>query len=86
MFKLESLQLAYNVNMTTAELPSSFTKLKKLKFLWITASNLNGEIPDTIGEMEALVHLDLSINNLTGKILSSLFMKNNLSIVFLFRN
>ncbi|KAK7822718.1 putative leucine-rich repeat receptor-like protein kinase [Quercus suber] len=52
----------------TAELPSSFTELKKLKFLWITASNLNEEIPDTIGEMEALVHLNLSINNLTGTI------------------
>nr|POF19651.1 hypothetical protein CFP56_69269 [Quercus suber] len=51
--------------MTAAELSSSFTELKKLKFLWITASNLNEEIPDTIGEMEALVHLNLSINNLT---------------------
>nr|XP_023903105.1 receptor-like protein kinase HSL1 [Quercus suber]POE46778.1 receptor-like protein kinase hsl1 [Quercus suber] len=86
LFKLESLWLAYNVNMTAAELPSSFTKLKKLKYLWITASNLNGEIPDTIGEMEALEHLDLSINNLTGKIPSSLFMPKKLSIVYLYRN
>nr|XP_023923984.1 receptor-like protein kinase 5 [Quercus suber] len=86
LFKLESLQLAYNVNMTAAELPSTFTKLKKLKYLWITASNLNGEIPDTIGEMEALVHLDLSINNLTGKIPSSLFMPKNLSVVYLYTN
>ncbi|KAL4651865.1 hypothetical protein ACB092_01G191700 [Castanea dentata] len=84
--KLESLQLAYNVNMTAAELPSNFTELKKLKFLWITASNLNGEIPETIGEMEALEHLDLSINNLTGKIPTSLFKPRNLSIVYLFRN
>ncbi|KAM4123623.1 hypothetical protein ACB094_01G171500 [Castanea mollissima] len=84
--KLESLQLAYNVNMTAAELPSSFTELKKLKFLWIAASNLNGEIPEAIGEMEALEHLDLSKNNLTGKIPTSLFMPKNLRIVYLFRN
>ncbi|KAL4651868.1 hypothetical protein ACB092_01G192000 [Castanea dentata] len=84
--KLESLQLAYNVNMTAAELPSSFTELKKLKFLWIAASNLNGEIPEAIGEMEALEHLDLSKNNLTGKIPTSLFMPKNLRIVYLFIN
>ncbi|KAM3760159.1 hypothetical protein ACB098_01G173000 [Castanea mollissima] len=84
--KLESLQLAYNVNMTAAELPSRFTELKKLKFLWIAASNLNGEIPEAIGEMEALEHLDLSKNNLTGKIPTSLFMPKNLRIVYLFIN
>ena len=64
----------------------SFTQLKKLEYLWISGSNLNGEIPDTIGEMEALVHLDLSKNNLTGKIPSNLFIPKNLSIVYLFRN
>ena len=64
----------------------SFTQLKKLEYLWISGSNLNGEIPDTIGKLEALVHLDLSKNNLTGKIPSNLFMPKNLSIVCLFRN
>uniref|UniRef100_A0A2N9HSZ7 Protein kinase domain-containing protein n=1 Tax=Fagus sylvatica TaxID=28930 RepID=A0A2N9HSZ7_FAGSY len=72
--------------MTAAVLPSSFTKLKKLTFLWMAGSNLNGEIPDAIGEMEALVHLDLSRNNLSGKIPSSLFMPKNLSIVYLYKN
>uniref|UniRef100_A0A2N9G6N0 non-specific serine/threonine protein kinase n=1 Tax=Fagus sylvatica TaxID=28930 RepID=A0A2N9G6N0_FAGSY len=71
--------------LDTAVLPSSFTKLKKLTYLWMTASNLNGEIPDTIGEMEALVHLDLAKNSLSGKIPSSLFMPKNLSIVYLYK-
>uniref|UniRef100_A0A2N9G6Y9 Protein kinase domain-containing protein n=1 Tax=Fagus sylvatica TaxID=28930 RepID=A0A2N9G6Y9_FAGSY len=86
LYNLERLELAYNVNMTAAVLPSSFTKLKKLTYLWMAGSNLNGEIPDAIGEMEALVHLDLSRNNLSGKIPSSLFMPKNLSIVYLYKN
>jgi Leucine-rich repeat (LRR) protein len=32
---LERLELAYNENMTAAVLPSSFTKLKKLTYLWM---------------------------------------------------
>ncbi|GMY36177.1 receptor-like protein kinase 5 [Fagus crenata] len=83
---LERLELAYNVNMTAAVLPSNFMKLKKLTYLWMAGSNLIGKIPDTIGEMEALVHLDLAKNNLSGKIPSSLFMPKNLSIVYLYRN
>uniref|UniRef100_A0A2N9HKX4 Protein kinase domain-containing protein n=1 Tax=Fagus sylvatica TaxID=28930 RepID=A0A2N9HKX4_FAGSY len=83
---LERLELAYNVNMTAAVLPSNFMKLKKLTYLWMAGSNLIGEIPDTIGEMEALVHLDLAKNSLSGKIPSSLFMPKNLSIVYLYRN
>uniref|UniRef100_A0A2N9G7P4 non-specific serine/threonine protein kinase n=1 Tax=Fagus sylvatica TaxID=28930 RepID=A0A2N9G7P4_FAGSY len=69
---LERLELAYNVNMTAAVLPSNFMKLKKLTYLWMAGSNLIGEIPDTIGEMEALVHLDLAKNSLSGKIPSTL--------------
>ncbi|KAE7998651.1 hypothetical protein FH972_003176 [Carpinus fangiana] len=82
---LERLELAYMSRITTT-LPSEFTKLKKLKYLWVAGSSLVGEIPDTIGEMAALEHLDLSTNNLSGKIPSGLFMLKNLSIVYLHIN
>ncbi|XP_059431679.1 receptor-like protein kinase 5 [Corylus avellana] len=82
---LERLELAYILGITTT-LPSEFTKLKKLKYLWVAGSNLVGEIPYKIGEMVALEHLDLSMNNLSGNIPSGLFMPKNLSIVYLYKN
>ncbi|XP_062149287.1 receptor-like protein kinase HSL1 [Alnus glutinosa] len=82
---LERLELAWMTRITT-KLPSEFTRLKKLKYLWVAGSNLVGEIPDTIGEMAALEHLDLSRNNLSGKIPSGLFMPKNLSKVFIYKN
>jgi Leucine-rich repeat (LRR) protein len=50
---LERLELAYMTTIMPARLPSEFTKLKKLKYLWVTASNLVGEIPDTNGSTGA---------------------------------
>jgi Leucine-rich repeat (LRR) protein len=83
---LERLELAYMTKIMPARLPLEFTKLKKLKYLWMAGSSLVGEIPDTIGEMVALEHLDLSRNDLSGNIPSSLFMLKNLSNVFLYIN
>ncbi|XP_062148737.1 receptor-like protein kinase 5 [Alnus glutinosa] len=83
---LKQLELAYMTTIMPARLPSEFTKLKKLKYLWVTGSNLVREIPETIGEMAALEHLDLSINNLSGKIPRGLFLLKNLSIVYLYKN
>ncbi|XP_059431675.1 LRR receptor-like serine/threonine-protein kinase HSL2 [Corylus avellana] len=82
---LERLELAYISGITTT-LPLEFTKLKKLKYLWVAGSNLVVEIPDKIEEMAALEHLDLSRNNLSGNIPSGLFMPKNLSIVYLYKN
>ncbi|XP_059431676.1 receptor-like protein kinase HSL1 [Corylus avellana] len=82
---LEVLELGAMTNITTT-LPSEFTKLRKLKYLWVASSNLVGKIPDSIGEMAALEHLDLSMNNLSGNIPSGLFMLKNLSIVYLYKN
>ncbi|XP_062148733.1 receptor-like protein kinase HSL1 [Alnus glutinosa] len=83
---LERLELAYITTIMPARFPSEFTKLKKLKYLWVTGSNLVGEIPNTIGEMAALEHLDLSRNNLSGKIPGGLFLLKNLRIVYLYKN
>ncbi|KAG8636194.1 hypothetical protein MANES_16G109132v8 [Manihot esculenta] len=82
---LEELSMAYN-DFLPSSLPFSFTQLKQLRWLWMSASNLIGEIPETVGEMVALEHLDLSRNKLEGNIPSSLFMLKNLSIMYLFRN
>lgn len=86
LLNLEELLMAYNSNLQPAELPSSFAQLKKLTYLWMTESNVIGEIPEWIGNLTALVKLDLSKNNLTGKIPGSLFTLKNLSVVYLFQN
>lgn len=78
--------MAYNKDLLPAELPPGFAQLKKLKYIWMTESNLIGEIPDWIGNWTALEKLDLSINKLTGEIPSSLFTLKNLSVVYLFKN
>ncbi|CAL5186412.1 unnamed protein product [Lathyrus oleraceus] len=85
LFNLEFFDLSSNP-LLPLKLPLSLTKLKKLKFFIIHASNLVGEIPENIGDMVALEKLDLSENNLTGKIPSGLFMLKNLSIVYLNSN
>ncbi|CAK7337518.1 unnamed protein product [Dovyalis caffra] len=69
-----------------SKFPSNFTQLKKLKKLWLSASNLIGEVPEKIGEMVALEHLDLSMNNLTGHIPSGLFILKNLKVLYLYKN
>uniref|UniRef100_A0A2N9HEG2 non-specific serine/threonine protein kinase n=1 Tax=Fagus sylvatica TaxID=28930 RepID=A0A2N9HEG2_FAGSY len=65
---LEVLHLSDNTRITPTRFPSNFTHLKKLKSLWMSSTNLIGEIPYTIGEMTALEDLDLSRNNLSGEI------------------
>ncbi|XP_042974818.1 receptor-like protein 52 [Carya illinoinensis] len=82
---LVKLGLAYNSKIVPL-LPSEFRKLKKLKFLWMTGTNLMGQIPNTIDEMAALEHLDLSKNSLICKIPNSLFMPKNLRFVYLYKN
>nr|XP_016440497.1 PREDICTED: receptor-like protein kinase HSL1 [Nicotiana tabacum] len=82
---LESLILNLN-KFAPQEIPSSFTKLKKLKNIWMSEINLIGEIPESIGNMSALEFLDLSMNGLSGSIPNSLFQPKNLTIVYLYTN
>lgn len=84
--KLQVLRMETNMKFVPSILPPSFTRLKKLKVLWMFDLNLIGEIPGTIGEMEALELLDLSRNSLTGEIPAGLFMLKNLSVLYLFKN
>ncbi|OMO58308.1 hypothetical protein COLO4_34736 [Corchorus olitorius] len=84
--KLEYLSLAFNDKFLPSILPSCFKQLKKLKTLWMSETNLIGEIPDIIGDMEALEVLDLSQNKLTGKIPDVLFLLMNLEVIYLYEN
>nr|KYP61377.1 Receptor-like protein kinase HSL1 [Cajanus cajan] len=86
LFNLEFLDMSSNLDLPPSKLPSSLTRLKKLKFFHMYSSNLFGEIPETIGEMVALENLDISRSNLTGHIPKGLFMLKNLSILYLFKN
>ncbi|XP_073031672.1 uncharacterized protein [Primulina eburnea] len=82
---LEELDLSLN-GFLPQRIPSSFTQLKKLKNFWMTEANLIGEIPQSIGNMSALEFLDLSDNGLNGSIPDDLFLLDNLTNLFLFKN
>ncbi|KAJ7965917.1 Receptor-like protein kinase, partial [Quillaja saponaria] len=82
---LEFLGLAFNGFVPMA-IPQEFGKLKKLTFMWLTMSNLIGEIPESLSNLTSLEHLDLSKNRLVGKIPRNLFMLRNLSLVYLYHN
>ncbi|XP_063938794.1 receptor-like protein kinase 5 isoform X3 [Daucus carota subsp. sativus] len=84
---LESLEFSYVRKFPPWTLPSNlFTKLTKLRNLFMTESHLIGEIPDSIGNLAALEVLDFSANKLSGKIPDSLFLLKNLTSVFLYAN
>ncbi|CAK9137051.1 unnamed protein product [Ilex paraguariensis] len=75
-----------NNSFVPSTIPLSFTKLKKLRELWMREMNLIGEIPENIGSLTALEVLDLSINELSGNIPSGVFLLKNLSTLYLFKN
>ncbi|GMI92726.1 hypothetical protein like AT5G25930 [Hibiscus trionum] len=84
--KLEFLELAWNSEFKPSKFPSSFKNLTKLKRLWMSATNLIGEIPGFVADMTALEVLDLSKNTLTGEIPNALFLLKNLEEIHLFEN
>ncbi|XP_038884463.1 receptor-like protein kinase HSL1 [Benincasa hispida] len=83
---LEILSMAYNTLLVPSTIPQEFKKLKKLKYMWMTKSNLIGEIPESFSDLLSLEHLDLSSNNLMGSIPAGLFSLQNLSNLFLYQN
>ncbi|XP_022132218.1 receptor-like protein kinase HSL1 [Momordica charantia] len=83
---LETLKMAYNTLLVPSPIPQDFGKLKKLKYLWLTKSNLISEIPESILDILSLEHLDLSCNNLVGSIPAALFSLQNLSNLYLYQN
>ncbi|XP_059461694.1 receptor-like protein kinase HSL1 [Corylus avellana] len=82
---LEVLFMAYN-EFVPAPIPVDFGRLRKLRFMWMTMTNLVGGIPENISSLPSLEHLNLARNNLVGAIPSGLFLLKNLSYVYLFHN
>ncbi|XP_010278042.1 PREDICTED: receptor-like protein kinase 5 [Nelumbo nucifera] len=82
---LESLEMAHN-NFIPSKFPDEFGQLKKLTYLWMTKTNLIGELPESIGNIMELRHLDLGFNNLCGSIPNSIFLLNKLENLFLYDN
>ncbi|KAK1377661.1 receptor-like protein kinase HSL1 [Heracleum sosnowskyi] len=84
---LEVLEFSHFTKLPPWTLPSNlFTKLTKLKNLFMTESHLIGEIPESIGNLAALEMLDFSDNKLSGKIPDGLFLLKNLTVVYLYAN
>ncbi|KAL0337347.1 UNVERIFIED_CONTAM: MDIS1-interacting receptor like kinase [Sesamum calycinum] len=92
---LEELVLSNNAFAPQA-IPSSFTKLKKLRNLWMTEANLigeiripaclNGKIPDDFGNLTSLTGLALFFNQLSGEVPVSLGRLPQLVDIGLFSN
>ncbi|KAL8504043.1 hypothetical protein ACS0TY_022687 [Phlomoides rotata] len=85
LVNLENLWMAYN-DFLPAVIPPEFGKLKKLQYLWMAQTNVNGTIPESFVNLSSLQHLDLSLNHMEGEIPSGLFLLKNLTLVYLFKN
>ncbi|XP_017420547.2 polygalacturonase inhibitor [Vigna angularis] len=82
---LESLDFHKLPNLV-GPIPTTITKLTKLKFLSITNTGLSGPIPEFLGQIKTLEYIALSFNNLSGSIPSSLSQLPNLGSLQLDRN
>ncbi|GAA0154306.1 transmembrane signal receptor [Lithospermum erythrorhizon] len=82
---LVELKMDYN-DFFPSKIPQSFGKLSKLKFIYMTTTNLVGEIPESFANLSSLVELDLSLNSMEGKIPDGLLLMKNLSHLYLYKN
>ncbi|XP_057982475.1 polygalacturonase inhibitor-like [Malania oleifera] len=71
----------------SGNIPPSVAKLKRLKTIRVSWTNISGEVPGAIlSQLKNLNYLDLSFNNLSGKIPPSLSTLPNLGALHLDRN
>ncbi|KAM7265236.1 hypothetical protein ACFE04_003066 [Oxalis oulophora] len=70
----------------TGPIQPAIAKLKNLKFLEISWTNISGSVPGFLGELKNLTFIDLSFNNLSGSIPSSLSKLPDLKELYLSRN
>ncbi|KAL3715023.1 hypothetical protein ACJRO7_006858 [Eucalyptus globulus] len=82
---LKRLELAYNP-WTPSDLPSEFSNLTNLEYLWLSGCRLTGPIPESLGRLPRLWNLDLSVNQLTGPIPSSLAWLKSAIQIELYKN
>ncbi|WOG91541.1 hypothetical protein DCAR_0310790 [Daucus carota subsp. sativus] len=83
---LEILNFNENSGFNPWQLPDSFTKLTKLKYMVISTCKVQGRIPAFIGNMTSLVDLELDGNFFTGKIPPELGLLKNLQSLELYYN
>lgn len=83
---LEVLTFNENGGFNPWQLPDSFTKLTKLKYMVISTCNVQGRIPAFIGNMTSLTDLEMSGNLFTGKIPAELGLLKNLQLLELYYN
>ncbi|KAB8086551.1 hypothetical protein EE612_009899, partial [Oryza sativa] len=67
LVELQTLTLAYNPLMP-GPIPNEFRKLTKMTYLWLSGTNLIGDINDALSALKELTLLDLSQNKMQGKI------------------
>ncbi|KAL3618918.1 LRR receptor-like serine/threonine-protein kinase hsl2 [Castilleja foliolosa] len=82
---LTHLLLAYNP-YRPSQIPRNIGRLTKLKELWVSYSNLIGDIPDSIGKLVSIENFDVAHNNLVGKIPDSIGYMINVVQIELFEN
>ncbi|XP_008795755.1 polygalacturonase inhibitor-like [Phoenix dactylifera] len=82
---LENLVFHHLPNLV-GSIPPALTKLKNLKYLDISWTNVSGPVPAFLSEITSLTQLDLSFNRLSGSIPASLGDLANLSSIDISRN
>ncbi|GJM90669.1 hypothetical protein PR202_ga06971 [Eleusine coracana subsp. coracana] len=85
LVSLETLTLASNPFMP-GPFPEEFSKLTKLKTLWLSGMNLTGVIPDSLSALTELTVLDLSQNNLHGETPGWVWNHQKLQLLYLYAN
>ncbi|XP_074306994.1 polygalacturonase inhibitor 1-like [Silene latifolia] len=70
----------------TGPIPKTVVKLKNLKYLWFSHTNITGQIPAYLSKLTKLEYINLSVNKLTGSIPPSLANLPNLQTIFVERN
>jgi Leucine-rich repeat (LRR) protein len=83
--QLETLTLASNP-FAPGPIPEEFSKLKKLKMLWMSGMNLTGGIADKLSSLTELTLLAMYDNNLQGEIPAWVWNLQKLEILYLYGN
>ncbi|KAK7319340.1 hypothetical protein RJT34_04059 [Clitoria ternatea] len=82
---LDSLSLTRIPNLI-GPIPSTLTRLTRLKHLTISHTNISGNVPHFLSKIKTLLTIDLSNNNLSGNLSPSLSSLPNLSDITLNNN
>ncbi|KNA12137.1 hypothetical protein SOVF_128600 [Spinacia oleracea] len=82
---LKTLNVSWNP-FQPSRLGPEIGNLTNLEYLWVSDSNLVGELPDTLGGLKSLINFDASENQLSGRIPNSLTELTSARQIELFGN